>query len=556
MAVVEVNGVAYAHPGGRELFVDVSFRVPNGRHVALVGANGVGKSTLLQVIAAELTPTEGSVRVDGSIRRMPQAIGVADDAPTTVRELLARFASPRVADAAVRLAGAESANEREHSERTGIALAEAVGAWAEVGGYQEEARWDACCEHVLRQSLDVAGCRPITQLSGGERKRLVLESLLASDVEVVLLDEPDNFLDLAGKRWLERAITSSAKTMLFVTHDREFLHAVADSVVTLEGFGAWTHPARFATYEAARRARHVDQAAELARWEAEERRLRQNYRLMKQRAASSDANAGRAKAAESRWQRFVDAGPPPPPPKERPVAMRLHGSRTGELVLRTTGLEIAGLTEPFDVEVYRGDRVAVLGPNGSGKSHFLRLLGGDVTVETRGEWGFGAAVEVGLFHQTDEVDWLKGRTGLEALASLDVNEHDAMAALARYGLEDGARRPYETLSGGQKARLQVLGLELRGVNVLLLDEPTDNLDMASAEALEEALRDFRGTVLSVTHDRWFMRAFDRYVVFDHDCSVKEVADLDSALHVITGDPSYPLRRSAVRDLTSTPVELA
>jgi ATPase subunit of ABC transporter with duplicated ATPase domains len=230
--------------------------------------------------------------------------------------------------------------------------------------------------------------------------------------------------------------------------------------------------------------------------------------------------------------------------------MRLKGSRTGDLVLRTEGLEIAGLTEPFDVEFYRGDRVAVLGPNGSGKSHFLRLLGGDASVAIHGEWNFGAGVEVGLFHQTDEVGWLKGRTGLEALGSLDLNEHEAMAALARYGLEDGARRPYETLSGGQKARLQVLGLELRGVNVLLLDEPTDNLDMASAAALEEALRDFRGTVLTVTHDRWFMRAFDRYLVFDHDCSVKEVADLDSALHVITGDESYALRRSAVRDLTT------
>jgi ATPase subunit of ABC transporter with duplicated ATPase domains len=229
--------------------------------------------------------------------------------------------------------------------------------------------------------------------------------------------------------------------------------------------------------------------------------------------------------------------------------MRLRGSRTGERVIRTRALEIAGLTEPFDVEIYRDERLAVLGPNGSGKSHFLRLLGGDPTVETAGEWSLGASVHVGLFHQTDDVEWLAGRTGLEALASLDVNEHDAMRALARYGLEDGARRPYETLSGGQKARLQVLGLELRGVNVLLLDEPTDNLDMGSAEALEEALADFRGTVLAVTHDRWFMRAFDRYLVFDHDCSVKDISDLDTALRLITNDPSYRLVRSSVRDLT-------
>ena len=201
-------------------------------------------------------------------------------------------------------------------------------------GYFEEAQWDACCDHVLRQPLEVAGSRPITELSGGERKRLVLESLLSSDVEIVLLDEPDNFLDLAGKRWLERTINASNKTILFVTpRPRVPRTRVADSVVTLEGFGAWTHPARFATYDEARRVRHADQAVLLGRWEAEEQRLRQNYRLMKQRAASSDANAGRAKAAESRWQRFVAAGPPPPPPAERTVHMRLKGSRTGDLVL-------------------------------------------------------------------------------------------------------------------------------------------------------------------------------------------------------------------------------
>ncbi len=246
MPVIEVNGVAYAHPGGSELFSDVSFRVPNARHVALIGPNGVGKSTILQVITGELEPIEGSVRLDGSIRRMPQSIGVAEDATTTVRELLGQFASPAIADGAARLAAAEAANEREHSERSGIALAEAVGNWGEVGGYTEESRWDACCLNVLRQPLDEAGGRPITQLSGGERKRLVLESLLSSEIEMLLLDEPDNFLDLAGKRWLERTIKASNKTMLIVTHDREFLDAVADSVVTLEGFGAWTHPGRFA----------------------------------------------------------------------------------------------------------------------------------------------------------------------------------------------------------------------------------------------------------------------------------------------------------------------
>ena len=230
--------------------------------------------------------------------------------------------------------------------------------------------------------------------------------------------------------------------------------------------------------------------------------------------------------------------------------MNLVGAGSGQRVVQVEALELLGLTEPFDLEVFAGDRLAVLGPNGSGKSHFLRLLGGDTSVATTGTWRLGARVHVGLFHQTDEVEWLIGRTPVESLATFDLAHHDAMSALARYGLEDGADRPFETLSGGQKARLQVLGLELQGVNLLLLDEPTDNLDLLSAEALETALAGFEGTVLCVTHDRWFMRTFDRFVVFDHDASVKESLELDTALHLVTGDDAYPFARSSVQDLTT------
>jgi ATPase subunit of ABC transporter with duplicated ATPase domains len=549
MAVIEVNAVAYAHPGGDELFADVSFRVRSGAKAGLVGANGIGKSTLFRVITGELAPSEGHTSCDGTIAFMPQAIGVGDDADTTVRELLARFASPRIAAAARELDAATRANDEVPSDATGIALAEAYHQWGEVEGYEEEARWDACCQLVLRQTLEVAGERPISQLSGGERKRLVLESLFAGNADVLLLDEPDNYLDLSAKRWLEQRIQASRKTIFLISHDRELLTTSTDTIVTMEGFGAWVHPGSFATYDEARAARNADLEERLARWNAEERRLFQHYKIMKVRASVNDGNAKQANAAETRWKRFVDAGPPPPPPKEQVLRMRLGGSRSGDRVLMVDALEILGLTEPFTVELFRGDRVALLGPNGSGKSHFLRLLGGDESVETEGAWRMGAAVQAGLFHQTDEVAWLADRTPLEALGALDLDERSAMGALGRYGLAHCARQPFDTLSGGQKARMQVLGLELRGVNLLLLDEPTDNLDLDSAEALTVALDQFAGTVLCVTHDRWFMRSFDRYLVFDHACAVHEVLDLDSALHLVTLDDAYPLTPSSVMDLT-------
>ncbi|MBA3282287.1 MAG: ABC-F family ATP-binding cassette domain-containing protein [Acidimicrobiia bacterium] len=538
MAVINVSGAAYAHPGGSILFEDVTFRVRSGQHAALVGANGVGKSTLLRCIGGEYPLLAGSINADAVTALMPQSIGTGTDADTTVRELLVRFAPTQVRDAGQALAATEAANTTVASDETGMALASAVIAWSEVGGYDQESRWDACCQRVLHKPLAEVADRPVSRLSGGERKRLVLESLLASDAEILLLDEPDNFLDIPGKRWLERRLAQTTKTILLVSHDRELLAAAASPVITIEGTGAWTHPGSWATYDTARTARNDALGDAVDRWKDEERRLFRYYKLLKQRASVNDGNAAKANAAESRWERFVAIGPPPPPPKARNVRMKLDGADSGKIALRCEGLELAGLTDPFDLEVHLGDRVAILGPNGTGKSHLLRLLGGDDRVEHEGSFRLGARVRAGLFHQTDDVPLFAGRTPLAIMGDHDLAEQPALAALGRYGLADCARREVETMSGGQRARLQVLHLELSGVNLLLLDEPTDNLDLASAEALEAALDDFVGTVLAVTHDRWFLRGFDRFVILDADCSVAEALDREAALHVITNDPAY------------------
>jgi ATPase subunit of ABC transporter with duplicated ATPase domains len=172
-------------------------------------------------------------------------------------------------------------------------------------------------------------------------------------------------------------------------------------------------------------------------------------------------------------------------------------------------------------EVADGERVAVIGPNGVGKSHFLRLLAGDESVGHHGVARLGAGVVPGLFHQThDHPEWT-GRTLLEILHDHDVVRGPAMGMLRRYELDRCAEQPFDTLSGGQQARFQILLLELGGATLLLLDEPTDNLDLVSAEALEAGLAGFRGTVLAVTHDRWFLRGFDRFAVFDDDGTVTD-----------------------------------
>jgi len=224
----------------------------------------------------------------------------------------------------------------------------------------------------------------------------------------------------------------------------------------------------------------------------------------------------------TRLRKFEEAGPPEVAPREQNVRMRLRGARTGKRAVICEQLELTGLMRPFDLEVWYGERVAVLGSNGSGKSHFLRLLGGDDSVAHQGVARLGARVVPGMFAQTHARPDLAGRTPLEVLMTehaLLINE--AMSALSRYELTSCARQPFATLSGGQQARLQILLLELAGSTLLLLDEPTDNLDLASADALQDGLEPYLGTVIAVTHDRWFAKSFDRFMVFGADGTVYE-----------------------------------
>ncbi|CAM5283758.1 ATPase subunit of ABC transporter with duplicated ATPase domains OS=Streptomyces violarus OX=67380 GN=FHS41_001244 PE=4 SV=1 [Streptomyces violarus] len=234
--------------------------------------------------------------------------------------------------------------------------------------------------------------------------------------------------------------------------------------------------------------------------------------------------ASRYAAAQTRLRKFEEAGPPPEPPKEQDIRMRLRGGRTGVRAITCTDLELSGLMKPFDLEVFFGERVAVLGSNGSGKSHFLRLLAGEEVAHS-GQWKLGARVVPGHFAQTHAHPELLGRTLLDILwREHSQDRSGAMPVLRRYGLAQQAEQRFERLSGGQQARLQILLLELAGSTALLLDEPTDNLDLESAEALQGALEAYEGTVLAVTHDRWFARSFDRYLVFGSDGRVREASE--------------------------------
>lgn len=515
-----MSHVGWRRPGGAELLRDVSFTVGNGERVALVGANGVGKTTVMRLIAGDDQPTAGTITVDGRLGVMRQLVG---DADSTVRDLFVSLAPDRLRQAARRLAMAEVVAVAEP-----MPYANALAEWGDAGGYDAEVFWDECAMAAIGETFAELEQRPLRTFSGGEQKRLALIALLRSDFDVLLLDEPDNFLDVPGKRWLEEQLIATPKTVLFVSHDRELLAATATKVVTVEASGAWTHGGGFASYHDARQA-HLDQREhQAAVYEEEKRKLEELVAEMRRRAKISEVFAPRLRAAESRLRQFLAANDKPELVRDQKIDVRLRGARTGRRALIIQRLELDGLTDPFDLEVDFGERVAVLGPNGAGKSHFLRLLAGDTSVDHHGAVRLGAGVVPGHFNQTHRhPDWI-GRTPLEILHRQDVVRGPAMGMLRRYELQGCAEQPFETMSGGQQARLQVLLLELSGATLLLLDEPTDNLDLVSAEALETGLAEFQGTVVAVTHDRWFLRGFDRFVVFDEDCSVTDHLDRPAA----------------------------
>ena len=519
MGHLDVAHVSFVLPDGRELLRDVSFRVGEGAKVALIGANGTGKTTLLRILAGELVAGDGVVTGSGGLGVMRQFVGsVRDD--STVRDLLVSVAPPQIRAAAAALDDAELAMMEREDDATSIRYASALANWGDAGGYSAEVLWDECTTAALALPFERAQYRPIRTLSGGEQKRLVLEALLRGADEVLLLDEPDNYLDVPAKRWLEDALCATSKTVLYVSHDRELLARTATRVVTLEAHSAWTHGGGFSTYSAARRARLERLDDEHRRWEEEHQRLRQLVFTARVQAQLSPAMAAKVQALVTRLAKFEAVGPPPERPPEQSVTMRLRGGRTGVRAVTCSALELTGLVTPFDLEVFYGERVAVLGANGSGKSHFLRLLGGG-SVRHTGVARLGARVVPGHFAQTHDHPELYGRTLVDILWHEAHDRGKAIAALRRYELHSAADSRFDKLSGGQQARFQILLLEIAGATLLLLDEPTDNLDIASAEALEDGLAAYDGTVVAVTHDRWFARSFDRFLVFGGNGAVRE-----------------------------------
>lgn len=525
MSNIVVSELAYSPPGAEQLFFDVSFGVAAGEHAAIVGPNGVGKSTILKILTGQYEPDDGEFSIGGTFLQMTQDVGMSspDDA---LRDMLIEVAPPALREAGKRLFAAEKAMMA--GEDDGMAYAEALGDWGDLGGYDLETQWSAAVQRSVKTPVTDFASRLVRELSGGERKRLVLDLLLNSGADVLFLDEPDNYLDIPTRAWLEEEIRRCKSTILMVSHDRVLLERVATKVIAVEGSGCWVHGGSYTTFPEARQKRQELMGDDLKRWNDEERRLFHHMKMMKQRAAQNFKNATKANGAESRWEKFVKAGPPPPPVADQQIFVRFTGADSARRVVKFESVAVGDLFMPFSDEIHFGERVGLIGPNGTGKTHLLNALDGK-SESLAGDITFGPRTSVGMFNQINDRPEYKGRQCVDIVRDKLIDEQKSMGALARYGLRTNAKQEFQTLSGGQKARLEILMLELAGHNVLLLDEPTDNLDIESSEALEMALEGFEGTVIAVSHDRTFLARFSRFIMITDDGAVYEIPDFELAL---------------------------
>ena len=330
---------------GRELFADVSFRVGEGAKVALVGPNGAGKTTLLRMVAGDLPVVEGAVARSGGLGVMRQFIGMIAD-ESTLNDLALSLATPAVRAAGDRLATVEQAlHDDPSNQRLQLRYAEALTAWGEAGGYDAEVLFDTASTSALGLPWEAARTAAVRTLSGGQQKRFALELLLRGTDEVLLLDEPDNFLDVPAKRWLEARLRESDKSVLYVSHDRELLAQTATRVVTVEGGTAPGLIRADSPRGTRRRVARYERLDELRRrWDEEHQKLKDLVLMYKQKAAYNDGMASRYQAAQTRLRKFEEPGRRRNARRIRTSGYVSRAGRTGKRAVMCEQLELENLT--------------------------------------------------------------------------------------------------------------------------------------------------------------------------------------------------------------------
>ena len=489
-----------------EIFSGIGFQIAAREHVALVGVNGAGKSTILKMVAGVEHPDEGTITRPSGLRvtylpqeaRFESGLGLRAETRTAFAEVLAAGERMRQIEAAMGTAGD----------------AELEGLLAEYDALQSrfEAARGYDIEHRVDEVLHGLGFtdaqydEPVSRLSGGQKTRVALAKALLADPDLLLLDEPTNHLDLEMLEWLETFLRSWPGACLIVSHDRYFLDRVTSRTLDLAFGRLEDYPAPYARYLDLRAERIERRLKEYEEQQAFIARTEEFIRKYKAGQRSREA-----KGRETRLNRMERI--------ERPrqhdaLSLKMGAAkRSGRVALSTTPLHVGYtdadgtqqvLVQTPSLEIERGDRVGLLGPNGSGKTTLLRTLTGALRA-LKGRYELGTNVKVGYYAQTHEQLHREGTPLTVIQRAQSMSEEGARTFLGRFLFsEDDVYKRVDTLSGGERSRLALAVLLLQQANLLILDEPTNHLDIQARETLESMLRDFDGTILFVSHDRYFM----------------------------------------------------
>ncbi len=540
--IVNLDHISY-HYGAELVLPEITWEIQAGQRVGLVGPNGAGKSTLLRLITGALQPDSGFIFREKTVRsgylaQEPEL----DPAHTVWEETLSTNAELRALEAELRrleerMAAAETYSDSAAFDRVLTAHARAQERFEALDGYRYESR--------CRQALQTAGftegqfALEVQFLSGGQRKMLGLAKLLALDCNLLLLDEPDNHLDLAGKERLERFIKEFPGTVVIVSHDRYLLDDVVTHIAEIEDRRLTLYKGTYSAYATDKQLRllrqqqlYEAQQKEIARIEAAIARFELWARLV-----VDERHIRQARHRQKMLDRMEKVEKPTL--ERETMGLALNGWRGSNKVLEINELDKifpgpgAEDTEHIvlmglQILLWHGERVGLLGANGAGKSVLFRCILGQET-PTSGIIKIGPSVRIGYYAQQHEtLD--PSRTLIEEIwDAKSMSEQAAVNVLLRFLFPyRRARDRVAQLSGGERSRLQLAKLMLSGANFLLLDEPTNNLDLPSREVLEQALDEFEGTVLVISHDRYFLnRCVERIVELE-----------DGALTEYPGDYTY------------------
>ena len=506
--------------GATTLFRNMTFTVAAGERWGVVGRNGTGKTTLFRLLTGESQPTSGVVARQPALRislleqhrEFGGAATVWEAAAGEFAELLALEQS--LTDQAAALA-TDSSEEALH--RYGRDLER----FEREGGYTIAPRVDAVL-HGLGFDPAAARTKLISTLSGGERGRLGIARQLTSAADVLLLDEPTNHLDIETTQWLEEYLTNVAATVIVISHDRAFLSALVDHVLHFEGDTATPYVGRYESFVEQRSQRRLTQQRQ---FDQQQRKIAAEQDYIARNIAGQ--NSKQAKGRRKRLDRMPRLSPSVTDPTTMSLRFEVAergGDRVAVAEHATIAIGDRVLIEDCTATVMRGDVLGILGPNGAGKSTFIRALLGEHALAS-GELRLGGGITVGYYRQ-DLAQVPLGKTLYDTINDLRPtwDRRLVQGHLGRFGFSgDEVQRRADTLSGGERARVALAMLMLSRANLLVLDEPTNHLDVESIEALEDAVEQYDGTVILVSHDRELLRALTSRVWVLHE---RHVTDFD------------------------------